>query len=263
MARFIPIQKTLHKEMGFSRTKDFFFAAQDSVAPVLVEELSHVMTSLPLCFVENGNGGYTLAVLQSFIGGKNFLVHPSGKWFSGYIPSHYRGYPFALLPDSDSGRLTLCFNEESGLLRENPFGEDIRFFDENGETSQFTKNVLQFLELRKKGLETTQAVVDTIAKAGIITPWKISIKDASGNDQMVEGLYKIDEAKLNSLSDEEFVGLKPVLGVIYTILLSEHRISNLTKLFDLHKQIANNSGAAKEDFDLDKFFEEQNDTLSF
>jgi hypothetical protein len=249
--------------MGYAKAKDFFFAQKESVAPISLEELVHVNTSLPIAFVKDNSGAFRLVVLLSLIKDKNLLVHPSGKWFSGYIPAHYRAYPFALLRHDKHGKMALCINEESGLLRENPTEEEVRFFTEDGELESFTATLLQFLEAREKGMQTTNAIVQKIADAGIITLWKIPLKNEDGEEQEVQGIYRIDEKKLHSLSAEEFLKLRNVLSVVYAILMSENRLSNLAKLHNLHAKMAEKMAPKEEEFDLDKFFAENNDTLSF
>lgn len=263
MAKYIAIQKQLHSKMGYAREKDFFFAQKESVVPITLEELVHINTSLPIVFVKDSSGIFKLVVLLSLVKEKNLLVHPSGKWFSGYIPAHYRAYPFALLRDNKDGKMVLCIDEESGLLRENPTQDEVRFFTEEGELESFTASLLQFLEAKEKGMQTTHAIVKRIADAGIITPWKIPFKDENGAEKEVQGVYKIDEKKLHNLSAEEFLKLRNVLSVIYAILMSENRLSNLAKLHTLHAQMAQKMAPKEEEFDLDKFFAENNDTLSF
>lgn len=263
MAQLRALQKSKDAKSGFMRSKDFLFAQEESVAPILIEELPHVIASLPACFVKDQNQNLMLVVLQSLGQGKNLLVHPHGKWLVEYVPAHYRGYPFALVPNQN-GDMTLCIDEESGLIHEEALEGDERFFTEDGEPEVFTKSVLEFLTLRQKGLQKTQAVVKKIEEAGIIVPWDIKIKNQEDQEQQLQGVYKIDEKKLQSLDDEAFLALRDVLGVVYSILLSEHRLSNLSKLHNLHQQMAEHSKPkVQEDFDLDKFFEEQNDTLSF
>lgn len=263
MAQFRALQKNKDLTAGFMRSKNFFHAAKQTVAPVLIEELSRVIANLPLCFVKDQNQNFMLVVLQSLEQGKNLLVHPDGRWLIDYIPAHYRAHPFALLPNQD-GDLTLCVDEESGLIHEELKEGDERFFTEDGEIAPFTNSVLEFLKLRQKGLQTTQSVVNKIAEAGIIVPWDIKVKNEAGEEQKIDGIYKIDEKLLQGLDKKEYLTLRDVIGVVYAVLLSEHRLSNLSKLHDIHHKIAQSSKPeVTEDFDLDKFFEEQNDTLSF
>ena len=264
MAHYIPLQKELHLKSGYKRAKSFLFAQEDSFAPVLLEELSHITQNLPLGFVKDKNGNFILVVLLSLVQGKNMLVHPSGKWFSGYIPSHYRAYPFALLRDEKTQNLLVSIDQESNLLEENKDLAEEYFFNEEGELSEFMQKVMEFLKARLDSSVKTQKAVQTIAQAEIITPWEITLQSAEGEKQKIEGFYKIDETKLNTLDAQAFLKLRSVLPLIYTIILSESRLQNLSKLIDLHKKIEEKSTPKKveDDFDLDKFFAEQ-DSLSF
>jgi hypothetical protein len=262
MSQYKLIKSDTNKNSGYLKKRDYFFAQNDHFVPIVTEELAQIATNLPLCFIQDENGKFILGVMQSLIEDKNFLVHPSGKWFTGYVPAHYRAYPFALF-NSDSGESILGIDLASGLFKENTTADTTRFFTDTGEYEDFIKKLLHFLELKDKGLQKTQNAVDTIASVGILTPWEISIVEESGEKRKFKGMYRIDEAKLNDLLPAEFLKLRGVLSVIYTVLLSEHKLSNLTKLYNLHKKFEKEEAPKQEEFDLDKFFAEQNDTLRF
>lgn len=266
MPHFIAIQSGLHANAGFVRKDNFSFALQDTIVPILWEELSHVIPYLPLCFVKNNTesndqGDFQLVALQGLQAKQNLLLHPlNKKWLLGYVPAFYRGYPFALIKDTEKDKQVLCFDVESELFRDELVDEVVPFF-ENGQPSQTIKNTLQFLEMTQKSQALTKHAVDQLAASGVLTEWNITLKTEDDKTIPLKGLYKVDEKKLQNLSPEILAALakKGVLSLAYAQLLSEHQLKNLQRLLQIHNQV----DQVPEELDLDKLFGEDDDSLKF
>ncbi|MDY0136422.1 MAG: SapC family protein [Thiomicrospira sp.] len=262
MSHYIAIQKSLHQQAGFKANPSFSFAAEDTVAPILWEEVAHILPYIPIAFLPKPNkDGFLLTALQGLQPNQNLLIHPSGKWLIGYIPAQYRGYPFALIPEENSDRLHLCIDMDSGLLCEQLDSDCQAFFDDQGEPSDVVKRTMQFLEMCQAGRTQTQLAVDALAEHELLVPWNIVLKVSDEQTLPLQGLYKIDEKKLKQLSAESVHNLnqRGALSLAYAQLLSEHQLKNLQKLYRLHNQQQNLS----EEVDLDKLFGEDDDSLKF
>ena len=57
--------------------------------------------------------------------------------------------------------------------------------------------------------------------------------DGADQDQRVAGLYRINEAALNALSNEDFLEVRQsgALSVVYCQLISMHNLKNLAPLY--------------------------------
>ena len=272
MPHYIALNAKEHQNASFLKASDYQHAKNDTVAPIVWEELSHVTANIPACFVQTQQSSdtqqasYQLVALQGLQANHNLLIHPTNyKWLFGYVPSHYRGYPFALLKDANSDRQVLCFDTDSGLIKEAPSEDTTPFFEQNGQPTQLIKNTLQFLKLRQTGLQQTQAAVNQLSGHNLLTPWNIQLKNQQGDTTPLKGLYKIDEQKLKDLPADQLKQLAQngSLAIAYAQLLSEARLQNLQKVHQAQQQMQKDQGQDQE-IDLDQVFGEgDDDTFKF
>ena len=96
--------------------------------------------------------------------------------------------------------------------------------------------------------------MNALADAGLITPWEINLKQ--GEKVMpVEGLFRIDEAALNKIDDEDFLAVRKAggLALAYAQLLSMNQLTVLERLGKLRGQILEQQAAAAEVSNLTGF----------
>lgn len=232
MPNYQAISKSTHAHLRWQRYTSYSFAAADALAPLVAHELPRAMMSFPIAFTRLEQGFVTAAV-QGLAVGKNLFVAPDGKWVSEYIPASYRGYPF-VLADTDDGRKALCFDEQSGLLRETEQPGEL-FFGDDGLPAQAVSDVLNFLNEVDKNLKITSGICQVLEKHDLIEPWVINLKTDDGTRQL-DGLFKINEDALNKLPMESFQDLREAgaLNLIYCQLLSMPNLQKLGQLAQLH-----------------------------
>lgn len=268
MPKFVALNKTDHLYAGWQKSESMAFAAKDMVVPVLLEEIPHLLPTMPLAFInqpdKQGKAQYVLVALLSIQPGVNLFLHPLGRWLGGYVPAYYRGYPFRLLPDQH-GKMVVCFDTDSQLLRDDPMPSDEVFFTSNGDLSETTKNLTKFLELCEKNRMTTQSIVNQLANNNLITSWDLNIGNPEGEKQPLKGLFTIDEEKLRNLPSEGLASLMKSgsMSLAYAQLLSQHRISVFPKLYQLRQEIEKQQATSSAEVDVDELFGEGSDTLNF
>ncbi len=235
MPKLSAITKDTHANKSWTRFQSYQFAAQDNLAPLVSAELAKSIQNFPIAFIKQQDS-FTLVAVLSLTPGQNMFVAPNGQWLGGYVPSVFRGYPFRLAKAEGRDDLILCVDEDSGLIHDDPnMGEP--FFDENGEISKPVKDVLNFLQQIEKNRAVTHVAVSSLANAGLITEWNLKVKDGD-QEKPVTGLYMIDEAKLNSLDDAEFLKLRKSgsLPIAYGQLFSMGNIQIFERLAKLQGQ---------------------------
>jgi len=234
MARLAPVSKHRHAGTYWQRFTDVSFAAQTSMAPLVARELPMAALNFPTAFALE-EGRYSLVGLFSLFPGHNLFVGPDGKWLADYLPAVFRCHPFSLARQEDSDHMVLCVDEDSGLV-----GEDKkeRFFDPVGELDKSVKDILEFLQQLEQNRHGTRVAVAALADAGLVVPWEIKAK-AGEQEKTVEGIFRIDEEKLNKLDDDTFLGLRRVhaLPVAYAQLLSMGHLKKFSKLARLHEPV--------------------------
>ncbi len=268
MTHYIPLTKTEHAHQGWRKAESLGFATEQSAVPVLLDELPHLIPTLPLAFIQHktddGRHHFQLVALLSITPNLNLFVAPNGRWLGGYVPAEFRGYPFRLMTDTSSGQRLLCFDQDSGLLSDNPAADGEAFFDAEGALSESLKRVMEFLQQCEQSRQLTQAAVNTLAQHELIAPWPINIRTADESRNAVKGLFRIDEAALRNLGGDGLQALTQsnALSLAYAQLLSQHRLNGLSKLYDLHAR-AKQAEASLSASDVEGVFGTQDDTLKF
>lgn len=224
----------------------YTFATRFNTLPVVMSELAKLVPSMPLGFVRTGES-FQLVAITSLQPGTNMFVAPDGNWVGDYIPATVRAYPFHLAKLTDSESLFLCFDESSDLLVDAGQGE--AFFDAEG-PSPALKAIMSFLSETETSRVLTQRLVDALQTAEVIRPWGLNLLQLEQTEQteqseqaeqmeQTEGLYRIDEAALNTLPDETFQFLRKTgaLPLAYAQLFSMNQLAMLSKAVEIQARL--------------------------
>ena len=214
-----------HGDKHWKRATGYQFASKDAIAPLSLIELQRAILSLPIGFVANEQG-FVLIAVQGLTQESNLLVDINGRWKVTHVPACYRAYPFQLATTADQ-QLVVCFDADSNLLSTDGTGEC--FFDETGAPGTAVKELTQFLQHVYAGRVQADRICKVFNEFDLIKPWEITINSDDGLPQKIEGLYCINEAKLNNLDDNELFILKNAgaLAVAYCQLLSMQHLATL------------------------------------
>lgn len=255
-----PLSRSAFGRLRWKRYGDYRFTASDALCPLVAHELSKAALALPIAFVPQGQT-YTPAAVQGLASGQNLYVHPDGRWLTTYIPAAYRSHPFRMAQTPD-GQEVLCVDTDSGLISET---EGDAFFTDSGEPSPELVKVIDFFQQIAANRQATQAACGVLQSHGLIQPWPIMLKGEQG-DKTVQGLYRIDEARLNALSAPALKEIQAAgaLAMAYSQLLSMQHLPTLGQLAALHAQAQSQQTLpTSANGELDLEFLNNNGTLSF
>ncbi|MBP0049729.1 SapC family protein [Marinobacterium sp. AK62] len=258
MPKYQPITKTSFAHLKWQPCKDFRFAAKDNLVPLVAQELPTACINRPIAFIKLGDN-FVPAAIQSLQPGLNLHVGTDGQWLIPYIPALYRGYPFLLLQTKEEQQV-LCVDTDSGLISEQ--GEH-RFFEDDGQPTAAVNEVVEFLKQVQHNRELTKRLCTALDAEGLIVPWSIKVKDASGQEHPVQGLFRVDEARFNALDGEAAARLHQsgALPVVYCQLISMQHMQVLARLAESRTQQANTEAPAE--VDIEAMFGGGDDTLKF
>lgn len=236
MPNYQLVTKNNHGSKRWLRFTSYAHAEREALMPLSVLELPRAAMNLPICLIRQGES-FALTAVMNLQPGKNLLVAPNGQWAGGYVPAACRSYPFSL-GKTQEGQPVLCIDEDAGLVTDGPQGE--AFFDENGEPAKAVLDVMTFLTQLEQGRQSAAQACAVLAKHGLIQPWPIVVQNAAGEQQNIEGLFRIDEAALNQLSAEALLEVRNAggLSIAYCQLLSMQHLPILSKLADIHAKAA-------------------------
>jgi len=225
MPKYEVVSEDLYKHKYWKPNNSFNFTTNDALCPLVIEEAAKVSLILPIAFSKIGDH-FGLFLVQGLEPGNNYLVNGSGQWLPNYVPAAYRAYPFALSSAQDDQQM-LCFDTDSTLLS-NTEGHD--FFDNEGQPSAEITKTLEFLSNLSTNQQTTNSLCELLNEMDLLEPWPITIKKDK-KELAVNGLYRINETKFNSLEAEPLLVLrdKGALPIIFCQLISMQNLSSIVQ----------------------------------
>ncbi len=216
-----PLNSGQHGKLKLKRDFTVPGVSQTHAIPVTVEEFTHAQRSFPIIF-SAGDEPIPLA-LMGLNEGVNTFLDADGKPIEtmAYMPAYLRRYPFILAklqPTSDE--LSLCFDPTSGAFSEDD-GEPL--FDDEGQPTELTRNILQFCEQFETAGLRTQAFMNDLKSSGLLMEGEVSIQpDGVEQPFLYRGFRMIDEEKLRELRGDELrkMNQSGMLPLIYAHLMS-------------------------------------------
>jgi hypothetical protein len=256
MPRYDLITKTGFAAQGWRRYDSYAFAATDAVAPLVVQELAKCCMSLPIAFLQQ-NDVFVPHAVQGLEPGRNLFV-VNGTWVAPYTPAVYRGYPFALAKGEDD-QLHLCVDMDSGLVGADG---DQPFFDDAGEATKPVKDALNFLQQIHNNRAVTGRVCAALQAEDLFQPWPLKVQGPEV-ERNIEGLFRIDEARLNSLEPDALARVQKAGGlpVAYCQLLSMSNIQTLGLIQRKLAEVKNRMPEMTDQIDVDGILQRYKSSL--
>ena len=218
-----PLSAESHGHLGVKQIPHpFGFLSTAHAVPITVTEFGMVAGCYPIIFV--GDDRTPIAVM-GVRQGQNLYVDANGQPEPDYyIPAFARRYPFVFASDQSSDQLLLCIDRKAPMVSDAP---EVPFFV-NGQASDFTNNAVEFCKEFERQRRATTDFIALINKMGLFEQKSVSFqpRDPQGNEmgeaQKIADYWAIDEAKLNNLSDAQFIELKQngAFGAIYAHMVS-------------------------------------------
>ncbi|MEW6984019.1 SapC family protein [Colwelliaceae bacterium 6471] len=220
---------TSHGKVKVKETHNYQHVNNQHVIPLVVHEFSRAGSEMPVVFVKNTDTGefQSVAILGLTIGEN--LFYGEEKWRSNYVPAYVTHHPFALMPAAhDETQLQIIIDESSDLVSEE---EGQLLFDEQGNETEYMQKRKNALGLYYEHTHITKAFVNTLNELGLLMEQSLAM-NVNGAQSQLNGVYLVDEKKLNALSDEDFLELRKrgFLAPIYAHLGSVHQLHRLAAL---------------------------------
>lgn len=221
-----PLNKTAHANTKIKAVKNYTHAATQHLAPLVVHEFSQAAAEFPVVFVKNKETGtFQPVALFGVKPGEN-LYTTTETWEGTYAPASVTHYPLALFPESaGSDKFMVVIATETSVVNEE---EGNALFDENGEETEYLASRKEALGKYYEHSHITRAFTQELADKDLLVQQNIDISVA-GEKIGINGLYLVDEKKLNELSDEDFLALRKrgFIAPIYAHLNSMNQMRRL------------------------------------
>jgi hypothetical protein len=220
----IVLDKNNHKNLRIKANKNFKQAEKQHLALLQAHEFTAAALYYPIAFIKDSSTGQFISVTLLGLQPDENLFYSDEQWDAAYIPRSLRGYPFLIAPETKS----LCVDVNSGLVNE---VEGEKLFNEDSTETEYLKGIKELLSTFTSQTPETRAFIDFLSIKNLLTSLTLTIQDndRDGGEYQLTGIYAVDNTKLNTLNDSEFLTLKNknYLAPIYAHLLSLGLVSSL------------------------------------
>ncbi|WP_193161355.1 SapC family protein [Microbulbifer hainanensis] len=227
--KVVPLRSDVHGKLKVRELGSFEHVKSSHMVPVTAHEFSRLGAEYPIVFVKNSETGQFQSVaLFGLKVGENLFVD-GDKWKGVFVPGSIRNHPFMLAPAGENQeQLMVALVENSPLVGEE---EGNALFTDEGEETDYLKakkeNLVNFLESDR----LTKAFVEVLVEKELLTEQSVTVN--AGEERInLNGLYIVDEKKLNELSEEDFADFRKrgFLPPLFAQLGSLHQFSKLAQM---------------------------------
>ncbi|SFG85648.1 SapC family protein [Neptunomonas qingdaonensis] len=183
-----------HKDLNFLAVTDLSFSRDVNSVPVLGIEFFEASRDMPILFSRDESGAYFPIALLSLRNEGHDQLNDSGQWKGNYTPAFIRRYPFALTDDKN-----ICFDQDYAGFNVDD-GEPL--FDEEGANTKTLDNIIEFVTNFDVEHQRSREFCDALTEQELLTPFRLQIMTADKQPLRMDGLFVIDEKKLESLTDD-------------------------------------------------------------
>jgi len=227
--KMVPITRQRHGSKKVLPVRTFKFASKSNIVSLITNEFNKVASVCPIVFVEDKDELLKPFALLGLEQGENLFIDDNGRWKSHYIPAIIRRYPFVLGRNEGKSDLVLCIDEESEFVSDTE-GESL--FNEKGEPGKITETARNYLIELQKFSELTSMFSKELAERELLSPLNMQIKNSQGALVKIDGIFAVNETKLNELPNEAFMELRKrgALSLIYAHLVSLVQMERLVQM---------------------------------
>ncbi len=218
-----------HGQVKLIKTTNHVHVSDQQIIPLIVHEFSLAGAEMPVVFVKDKeNDSFQPVALMGFQAGENLFCGKT-TWRGSYVPGSVMHHPLALMAsEEDENQFQVILMEDSHLINET---EGDALFDAQGNETEYLKKRKDILGAYYENVQRTNAFVKTLVEKDLLISQILTI-DINDQKMNLSGLYLVDENKLNTLPDQEFLNLRErgYLSPIYSHMASIHQLNNLARL---------------------------------
>lgn len=224
MAKLVALSNTVHQSLTVNQDKAEEQIADLHMIPVVMSEFLKLVTQFPILFSKNADTGQFVCVtLMGLDEGEN-LFWQNAQFNSIYTPLNVARQPFFVGQDEQSGDdYVICIDAESTAVTDTATGEAQQaLFDSKGQPTTYLSSIQSILAQLIQGEQQTRDFIQQLLSYQLLVPLSLDITYENAQTSKVNGLYSIDEEKLQNLGGEQLAQLNQqgFLQPAYTQLAS-------------------------------------------
>ncbi|WP_445428402.1 SapC family protein [Alishewanella sp. HL-SH05] len=228
MSNIIALDPVQHQSVCISEQQAIIFAAKQHLINLRVTEIAQLACDLPIFLSKTPYGQWAISALCSVQVENNLWVEQH-HWLATYTPMALQTYPLCLMPGSENGVSQVgIFKNELNLT------QGAALFDEAAQPTTELKRKTQLLETDLQQEYLTHQFCKVLESLKLIQPIEL-ILHFSTEEQRIQGLFTINEDRLQQLTADELYSLQQQ-GMLVPIHVMLTSILQLNKLINKHNK---------------------------
>jgi hypothetical protein len=224
----VPLHKDVHGALKLNASRNLNEFATQHMFPVSVHEFVRAGAEFPVVFVKDAaTGQFRSVILTGLMPNEN--IYAVANVLPTYLPLAVQNYPMVLIAEAQvENQFAIGINTNSPLVQTET---GAALFTETGEETEYLVQRKQLLIRSYEQLQITDAFIQLLQQLDLLLAQSFTI-EVNGEVANLNGIYIINEQKLNELSTEQFEDLRRrgFLPSIYSQLTSLHQLSRLASL---------------------------------
>lgn len=227
----VPLQNDKHAKLRVIQSGDYTRHRTRHLIPIISQDFFTLAAEFPLVFVkDNAVERFVPVAIMGLREGEN-LYCQTEQWKAPVVPVRFNNAPFSMTRvDAQSDQLALLIEEDSPLLSETE-GEPL--FKESGERSDYLeKRIEELLAIAQQSVQT-ENICQLFAEKELFATQQLQLQHRPDAPRYnIDGVYTIDEQKLNALPDEDFLDFRKrgLIPLIYAHLCSLQQLRRISEM---------------------------------
>ncbi|VUD64984.1 hypothetical protein TDB9533_03450 [Thalassocella blandensis] len=226
MQKLVALHAQEHKHFKIKTEAVESVGSHERMIPVVMSEFIKLSVQYPIVFTKNiETGQFVLVALMGFEEREN-LFWKNDEWDAIYVPLNVTRQPFFIGADAQTKQHLICIDIASPCISMEE-GESI--YQQDGSESEYMNTIRNRLSELFRGEQEAAGFIDILGKLDLLVPLSLDISFANESHHQVQGVYTIDEEKLQAL-DKATIGelhAAQYLRPIYTMINSLSHIYGL------------------------------------
>ncbi|PCI79704.1 MAG: multidrug transporter [SAR86 cluster bacterium] len=231
MASPVALQNDKHAKLKITESGDYARYKDQHLIPIIAPDFFTLCAEFPVVFVKDSTGDQFVPVaIMGLREGQN-LYCQTEEWKAQVVPIRFSNAPFSIVRiDAESDQLAVLVDEESSMLSET---KGTPLFKEDGERSEYLEKKMEYLVNTAQQTVQTENICKLLKEKDLLTTQQLQLQHRQDSQRYdINGVYTVDEKKLNALSDEEFLDLRKqgIIPLIYAHLSSLQQLRRISEM---------------------------------
>ncbi len=231
MASPVALQNDKHAKLKITESGDYSRYKDQHLVPIITQDFFALCAEFPIVFVKDSTGDKFVPVaIMGLREGEN-LYCQTEEWKAQVVPVRFNNAPFSVMRYDEAGdKLVVLIDEESPMLSET---EGTPLFKEDGGKTEYLEKKIEGLVNIAQQTMQTEEICKMFKEKDLLSTQQVQLRHRADSPQYnIDGVYTIDEMKLNGLSDEEYLEFRKqgTIPMIYAHLSSLQQLRRVSAL---------------------------------